>query len=137
MHVHGHGTGRLSKHRRVELSDKEENLRFDTDDGDAIDGVTEDEEGEEAEGGSEEERQRARWRESALYREAQRHAGAPSARKTHRLIGLRGLPTDVEHLRNFVIPQWALPFGSSLGATGAGGAGRDHSSLGLGLGEGA
>ena len=53
--MHGHGTGRLSKRRRVELSDEEENLRFDTDDGDAINGVTEDgqeEEGEEAEGGS-------------------------------------------------------------------------------------
>jgi len=119
-HGHGHGTGRLSKRRRVELSDEdEENLRFDTDDGDgdAINGVTEDgreEEGEEAEGDSEEERQRARWRESALYREAQRHAGAPSARKTHRhlgVFGLKGFPTEIEHLRDFVIPQWALPFG--------------------------
>ena len=116
--AHGHSTGRLSKRRRVELSDEdEENLRFDTDDGDgdAINGVTEDgREEEEAEGGSEEERQRARWRESALYREAQRHAGAPSARKMHchlGVFGLKGFPTEIEHLRDFVIPQWALPFG--------------------------
>jgi len=120
-HGHGHGTVRLRKRRRVELSDEdEENLRFDTDDGDddAINGVTEmdgREEGEEeAEGGSEEEWQGARWRESALYREAQRHAGAPSARKTHRhlgIFGLKGFPGEIEHLHNFVIPQWALPLG--------------------------
>jgi hypothetical protein len=120
-HGHGHGTGRLRKRRRVELSDEdEENLRFDTDDGDddAINGVIEggrEEEGEEeAEGDSEEEWQLARWRESALYREAQRHAGAPSARKTHRqlgIFGLKGFPTEIEHMHDFVIPQWALPLG--------------------------
>ena len=116
-----HGTGRLRKRRRVQLSDEdEENLRFvsgDSDD-DAINGVIEngrEEEGEEeAEGGSEEEWQRARWRESALYREAQRHAGAPSARKTHRhlgIFGLKGFPAEIENLHDFVIPQWALPLG--------------------------
>jgi len=120
--VHGHGTGRLRKRRRVELSDEDgENLRFDTDDGDedAINGVAEDgreeEREEEAEeGGSEEEWQRARLRESALYREAQRHVGAPSARKTHRhlgIFGLKGFPAEIEHLRDFIIPQWALPLG--------------------------
>ena len=112
-----HGTGRLRKRRRVELSDEdEENLRFDTDDGDdAINGVNDDEEGEEeAEGGSEEEWQRERWRDSALYREAQRHVGAPSARKTHRhlgIFGLKGFPAEIEHLHDFAIPQWALPLG--------------------------
>ena len=53
-----------------------------------------------------------RWRESALYREAQRHAGVPSARKTHRhlgIFGLRGFPADIEHMRDFVLPEWALP----------------------------
>jgi hypothetical protein len=118
--AHGHGTGRLRKRRRVELSDEdEENLRFDTDDGndDAINGVIENgqEEGEEErEGGSEDEWQRTRWRESALYREAQRHAGAPSARKTHRhlgIFGLKGFPAEIEHLHDFIIPQWALPLG--------------------------
>lgn len=116
-----HGTGRQRKRRRVELSDEEEeNLRFDADDSDddAINGITEDgreEEGdEEAEGGSEEEWQRARWRESALYREAQRHTGAPTARKTHRhlgIFGLKGFPAEIEHLHDFIIPEWALPFG--------------------------
>jgi hypothetical protein len=116
-HGHRHGTGRLRKRRRVELSDEdEENLRFDTDDGDddAINGVIEDGREEEVEGGSEEEWQRVRWRESALYREAQRHAGAPSARKTHRhlgIFGLRGFPAEIENLHDFVIPQWALPLG--------------------------
>lgn len=119
--THGNGTVRLRKRRRVELSDEDEEiLRFDTDNGDddAVNGVTEDgreEEGEEeAEGGSEEERQRARWRESALYREAQRHTGAPSARKTHRnlgIFGLKGFPAELEHLRDFVIPLWAFPPG--------------------------
>ena len=120
-HGHGHGTVRLRKRRRVGLSDEdEENLRFDTDDGDddVINGVTEmdgrEEEGEEeAEGGSDEEWQGARWRESALYREAQRHAGAPSARKTHRhlgIFGLKGFP-EIEHLHDFIIPEWALPLG--------------------------
>jgi len=119
---HGHGTSRLRKRRRVGLSDEdEEKLRFDTDDGDddGINGVTEmdgrEEEGEEeADGGREEEWQRARWRESALYREAQRHAGAPSARKTHRhlgIFGLKGFPAEVEHLHEFIVPQWALPLG--------------------------
>jgi hypothetical protein len=119
VHGFGHGTGRLRKRRRVELSDEDEEYpRFDTDDGDgeAIDGAAEDgreEEGEEEEEDSGEEgRQRARWRESALYREAQRHAGAPSGRKTHRhlgIFGLKGFPAEVEHLRDFVIPQWVLP----------------------------
>ena len=118
MHEHGHGAGRLSKHRHVELSDKdEENLKFDTGNGNAINGVTEDgreEEGEEAEGGSKEEWQRAQWCESTLYREAQHHTGAPSVCKTHRHLGvfrLKGFPTEIEHLCDFVIPQWALPFG--------------------------
>lgn len=115
-----HNTGRLRKRRRVELSDEdEENLRFDTDDGgdDAINGFTEngrEETGEEAEGGSEEEWQLTPWRESALYREAQRHAGAPSARKTHRhlgIFGLKGFPAEIENLHDFVIPRWALPLG--------------------------
>lgn len=129
--THGNGTGRLRKRRRVELSDEdEENPKFDTDNGDdAANGVTEDgreEEGEgeeEAEGGSEEERQRARWRESALYREAQRHTGAPSARKTHRhlgIFGLKGFPAELEHLRDFVIPQWAFPPGDSRLVDGQG-----------------
>jgi hypothetical protein len=119
--AHGRNTGRLHKRRRVELSEEdEENLRFDTDDGDddAVNGVTEDgreKEGEEeAEGGSEEEWQRARWRESALYREAQRHTVVPSARKTHRhlgIFGLKGFPAEIEQLHDFIIPQWALPPG--------------------------
>jgi len=122
-HGNGHGKIRLRKRRRVEHSDEdEENPRFDTDDGDheAINGVVEDgredvEEGVE-EGSEEEEQQRARWRESALYREAQRHMGAPSARKTHRnlgIFGLKGFPAEIEHLRDFAIPQWALPRGDS------------------------
>ena len=126
-HGFGHSTGRLRKRRRVELSDEDEEYpRFDTDDGDdkAIDGAAEDarrddgrdDEGEEEveEDSGEEGRQRARWRESALYREAQRHAGAPSGRKTHRhlgIFGLKGFPAEVEHLRDFVIPQWVLPRG--------------------------
>ena len=117
--AHGHGTGRLRKRRRVELSDEdEENIRFDTDDDDdAINGVIENGQGEgeeEGEGDSEDEWQRTRWRESALYREAQRHMGAPSARKTHRhlgIFGLKGFPAEIEHLHDFIIPQWALPFG--------------------------
>ena len=98
------------------------NLGFDTDDGDgdggAINGVNDDgreeEEEEDVEGGSEEEWQRARWRESQLYREAQRHVGAPSARKPHRhlgIFGLKGFPAEIEHLHEFIIPQWALPLG--------------------------
>ena len=121
---HGTGTGRLRKRRRVELSDEDEEYRgFDIDDGDeAIDGAAADarhedgREGEEGEddGSGEEEQQHARWRESALYREAQRHAGTPSARKTHRhlgIFGLKGFPAELEHLREFVVPQWALPRG--------------------------
>ena len=53
-----------------------------------------------------------RWRESALYREAQRHAGTPNARKTHRqlgIFGLRGFPAELEHMRDFELPEWALP----------------------------
>jgi hypothetical protein len=118
-----HGTGRLRKRRRIELSDEDgEYPRFDAGDGDgeAIDGAAgdpehelgRDEEGEE--GSGEEEQQRARWRESALYREAQRHAGAPSARKTHRhlgIFGLKGFPAELEHQHEFAIPEWALPRG--------------------------
>ncbi len=62
----------------------------------------------------EQEPPRVRWRESALYREAQRHAGAPNARKTHRhlgIFGLKGFPAELEHLRDFMPPQWALPRG--------------------------
>ena len=115
--AHGHGTGRLRKRRRVELSDEDEENVTDEGDDDAINGVVtegREEEGEEAEGGSEDEWQRARWRESVLYREAQRLAGAPSARKTHRhlgIFGLKGFPAEIEHLHDFVIPQWALPLG--------------------------
>ena len=122
-HGQKHDTDRLRKRRRVELSDEdEENHRFDNDDGDgdAINGVNDDgreEEGEDdAEGGSEEEWQRAQWRESALYREAQRLAGAPSGRKTHRhlgIFGLKGFPAEIEHLHDFVVPRWALPLGDS------------------------
>jgi hypothetical protein len=71
----------------------------------------EDEDEDDGEGGRE---RRARWRESALYREAQRHTGAPSARKTHRhlgIFGLKGFPADIEYLRDFVLPEWALPRG--------------------------
>jgi len=60
------------------------------------------------------EQRRERWRECALYREAQRHAGAPSARKTHRhlgIFGLRGFPAEIEHTHDFVPPAWALPRG--------------------------
>lgn len=73
-------------------------------------------EGEGEEGGDgqdrERRRERERWRECVLYREAQRHAGAPNARKTHRhlgIFGLRGFPAEIELLRDFVPPQWALP----------------------------
>jgi hypothetical protein len=124
VHGPGHGTGRLRKRRRIELSDEDgEYPRFDTGDGDdeAIDGAAGDakhddgREGEgEEEGSEEEEQQHARWRESALYREAQRHTGAPSARKTHRhlgIFGLKGFPAELEHLREFAIPEWALPRG--------------------------
>jgi hypothetical protein len=74
------------------------------------------EEGEEEEGGGRRRREqrRERWRECALYREAQRHAGAPSARKTHRqlgIFGLRGFPAEIEHTRDFAPPAWALPRG--------------------------
>lgn len=60
------------------------------------------------EGGSEDGWRRARWHESALYREAQRLAGAPSALKTYRhpgIFGLKGFPAEIEHLRDFVIPK--------------------------------
>ena len=122
-HGHGHGTGRLRKRRRVELSDEDgEYPSFDTGDGndEAVDGAAGDPkhdhggEGEGEEGSEEEEQQHARWRESALYREAQRHAGAPSARKTHRHLGIfgqKGFPAELEHLREFAIPEWALPRG--------------------------
>jgi len=63
-------------------------------------------------GGARAEEPRERWRECALYREAQRHMGTPSARKTHRqlgIFGLRGFPAEVEHTRDFVPPGWALP----------------------------
>lgn len=88
------------------------------------DGEDEDEEGDEeddedaSDGGRRRsgalEQRHERWRECALYREAQRHVGAPSARKTHRhlgIFGLRGFPADIEHMRDFVPPAWALPRG--------------------------
>jgi hypothetical protein len=79
----------------------------------------EEEEGEGEEEGDEGGKERelshnARWRDSALYREAQRHAGAPNARKTHRhlgIFGLKGFPAEIDHLRDFVVPEWALPRG--------------------------
>ncbi|KAH9070701.1 hypothetical protein EDB83DRAFT_2673960 [Lactarius deliciosus] len=99
------------------------------------DGEDEDEEGDEEDdedvpdGGGRRsgarEQRHERWRECALYREAQRHVGAPSARKTHRhlgIFGLRGFPADIEHMRDFVPPA-AVPVVASMGvgAVGAGG----------------
>ena len=137
-----HGSGRPRKRRRIELSDEEDGspgLHTDDEaDGAAVRGEAEEEEEEEEVGGPEAEEEeeeededeadgdgdgdgrrrgdreppRERWRSSALYREAQRHAGAPSGRKTHRhlgIFGLKGFPAEVEHLRNFVPPVWALP----------------------------
>jgi hypothetical protein len=86
----------------------------------AADGAEQEEEEEEEEeyggdgeeGGKERESRRTHWRECALYREAQRHVSAPSARKTHRhlgIFGLRGFPAEIEHLRDFVPPEWVLP----------------------------
>ena len=77
----------------------------------------------ERKGGGTREQRRERWRECALYREAQRHAGTPSARKTHRqlgIFGLRGFPTEIEHTRDFVPPAWALPLGDLRLAQGNG-----------------
>ena len=120
---HGTGTGRVRKRRRVELSDEDEEYRgFDIDGDEATGGAAADarhedgREGEdgEDEGSGEEEQQHARWRESALYREAQRHTGTPSARKTHRhlgIFGLKGFPAELEHLHEFAVPEWALPRG--------------------------
>ncbi|KAH9059122.1 hypothetical protein EDB87DRAFT_830292 [Lactarius vividus] len=88
-------------------------------DGEDDDDESEEEEEEDGPGGvrrrsGAREQRRERWRECALYREAQRHVGAPSARKTHRhlgIFGLRGFPADIEHMRDFVPPTWALPRG--------------------------
>jgi len=138
-HAHAHGSGRPHKRPRVELShedDDGESHGLDTDDDEMLDGAEyapredseeeeeeEEEELEEEEGADEDGRRqsrreqeppRVRWRESALYREAQRHAGAPNARKTHRhlgIFGLKGFPAELEHLRDFMPPQWALPRG--------------------------
>jgi hypothetical protein len=123
--AHTNFPSRARKRRRIEPSDdeKDELLGSDADaNGMADDGAEqeeaeeeeeeEEEEGDQGEGGKERESRRARWRECALYREAQRHAGAPSARKTHRhlgIFGLRGFPVEVENLRDFVLPEWALP----------------------------
>ncbi|KAI0253271.1 hypothetical protein BJV78DRAFT_224666 [Lactifluus subvellereus] len=115
------GPSRARKRRRLGPSDdeKDELLGSDSEpDGEADEvaegaeeeAVEEEEEDEDdGEGG-----RRARWRESALYREAQRHAGTPSSRKTHRhlgIFGLKGFPAEVEYLRDFVLPEWALPRG--------------------------
>ena len=117
------GSSRPHKRPRVELYDEEEEESpgLDTDD-EVVREIAEEEEEEEDEVGEdgrgqrgrERERgsRRERWRECALYREAQRHAGAPSARKTHRhlgIFGLKGFPAEAEHLRDFVPPRWALP----------------------------
>ncbi|KAI9444530.1 hypothetical protein H4582DRAFT_1909484 [Lactarius indigo] len=116
-----HGPKRPRKRRRVELSDdvlspvadaagveveeeQEEEQEQEPDSG---------EEGEDEEGDEDEEDRRERWRECALYREAQRH--------THRhlgIFGLRGFPADIEHMRDFVPPAWALP-SDDLHATSA------------------
>ena len=111
--------------RRVD-ADAEEEAEGE-DDGGAPEEDDEDEEDEDGEGeadgedgeggrrrGGTQEQRRERWRECALYREAQRHAGTPNARKTHRhlgIFGLRGFPADIEHMRDFVPPEWALPHG--------------------------
>ncbi|KAH9958989.1 hypothetical protein BC827DRAFT_1216967 [Russula dissimulans] len=138
-HPSAHPQSRLRKRPRVELSDADEESRVsDVEDEEESDdaarryaqkeeeeeGEDEGDEDEDEKGGSsqerERERQRTRWRESALYREAQRHAGAPNARKTHRhlgIFGLRGFPAEVEHLRDFMLPQWALPRGDPRMAT--------------------
>ena len=70
-----------NKRWRVELPDEDgEYPRSHDGEVEAVSGAageTKHEYGREEEG--EEEQQRVRWHESALYREAQRHAGAPSA----------------------------------------------------------
>ena len=121
--AHVNVPSRPRKRRRLGLSDdeKDELLGSDSEpDGEADEAAKgaereeaeeEDEDEDDGEGGRE---RRARWRESALYREAQRHTGAPSARKTHRhlgIFGLKGFPADIEYLRDFVLPEWALPRG--------------------------
>lgn len=119
--MHVDGSSRPHKRPRVELYDEEED-ELDTDDEDVVREIAEeeeeDDEGDEDEAGGDgrgqrgREPRRERWRVCALYREAQRHVGAPSARKTHRhlgIFGLKGFPTEVEHLRDFVPPRWALP----------------------------
>jgi hypothetical protein len=94
-----------------------------------------------------------RWRESALYREAQRHAGTPNARKTHRhlgIFGLRGFPAELEHTREFELPEWALPGDdmrlvqddgadavSAVPVVGAVAGGGEEPHVGVGAGEGA
>ncbi|KAI0297587.1 hypothetical protein B0F90DRAFT_880987 [Multifurca ochricompacta] len=130
-----HGTSQPRKRRRVGLSEEEEeSLGSDTDNnevgGVGVSGAAEGAErgvattegagagavatSRQDEGAADEEREQqpARWRESALYREAQRHAGAPSARKTHRhlgIFGLRGFPAEIEHIRDFMLPVWVIP----------------------------
>ncbi|KAH9980502.1 hypothetical protein BJV74DRAFT_887798 [Russula compacta] len=134
--AHAHGLSRPRKRARVELSDEDEELslgldtddeavgaptqgagREDAEEGPGQQGGEGEGEGEEGGGGQDRDREQRRrerehWRECALYREAQRHTGAPNARKTHRhlgIFGLRGFPAEIEHPRDFVPPQWALP----------------------------
>ena len=126
--MHVDGSSRPHKRPRVELYDEEEEESpgLDTDDEvvrEIAEEEEEEEEGEEEEGEEDELGEdgrgqrgrgprRERWRECALFREAQRHVGAPSARKTHRhlgVFGLKGFPAEVEHVRDFVPPRWALP----------------------------
>jgi hypothetical protein len=131
--AHASVSSRARKRRRIAPSDDERNELLGSDidaDGEvdmAVEGAEqeraeeeeEEEEGEGEEEGDEGGKERelshnARWRDSALYREAQRHAGAPNARKTHRhlgIFGLKGFPAEIDHLRDFVVPEWALPRG--------------------------
>jgi hypothetical protein len=102
-----------------EGEEKEEPQEEEDDDDDEGEEDEDEDEGEEGgeggrrRGGTREQRSE-RWKECALYREAQRHAGTPNARKTHRhlgIFGLRGFPAEIEHMRDFVLPEWALPQG--------------------------
>jgi len=112
---------------------------------------TEDEGEEEGGGrrrGGTREQRHERWRECALYREAQRHTGTPNARKTHRhlgIFGLRGFPAELEHTREFVPPEWALPRDdprldddetSAVPVVGPVGRGGETPDAGVGVGEG-
>ena len=122
-HVHVDGSSRPHKRPRVELYDEEEEESpgLYTDGEEVVREIAEEEEeeedeedevGEDGRGQRGRGPRRERWRDSALYREALRHAGAPSARKTHRhlgIFGLKGFPAEVEHLRDFVPPRWSLP----------------------------